>query len=74
MDAETDACLQHQGLESNESFKYNNKPLPAMLRDKKEEGNFELRSDSQGPYTAFTQSRACVEDHNKMCSFGTVHY
>jgi len=47
MDAETDACLlHHQGLESNESFKYNYKLLPAMLRDKKEEGNFELLSDS----------------------------
>lgn len=34
MDAEIDACLlHHQGLESNENFKYNYKPLPAMLRE-----------------------------------------
>lgn len=74
MDAETDTCLlHHQSLESNESFKYNYKPLPAMLREDRRKWETELCSDSQGPYVGFTLSRAYVDNQNKMCLF-LEHY
>lgn len=48
--------------------------LPCWEETERRRENFELRSDSPGPYTAFTLSRACVDDHDKMCLFRTVQH